>query len=272
MLCILFLAACSCNSKEQYKEVTNPIAYITQADLDKRLLEEQRLDRLNLLEERLVFIEIKETNKEGKVLYSSGRGILMDSYGLVVTASHVLLPTKGYEVDSINVWGFRFEAQVEAYYALSHPEIDVGIIRLPKMVGGLLESIPISTKFKILAGGVFIPNFDKEKEKLNKFDIQIGKATGGVRVTFTNIDFPAQESLRLDLKIIPGQSGSPVFDRYGNLAGIVSSAGVEDKFGAIIGPDKTQEALVDLLNQEKGLFDKEAQILMDMLKLKDKKQ
>jgi len=222
------------------------------ANLEEKIERNENLNRFNLLEERLLLITTYMTDINGEEIARGSRGVLMDSHGLAIVAGHALQPPKGGKIIGISAWALSYGKPVKVYYAIPHPEIDIGIIRVP--IKKSVKTLKFSTEIKMVAGDLFVPKFNahnkgKEAFKMHKTKILKTQINDEVDTQYKN-----QACVIVDTLTIAGQSGSPVFDRWGNLAGIVIMVGDKDSPGIILHLEDMKKGFYDLIVQEEKMF------------------
>jgi S1-C subfamily serine protease len=153
-----------------------------------------------------------------KALRGGGSGVIVDPRGYVVTCAHVVDRAKVVTVTVTNIGTFK------AKVIFSDPSIDLAVLRL--MTGRFKGDLPFC---KISDELVEIG--DKVVAIGNAFGLGLTVTRGIVSATLRIID--GRVVCQTDASVNPGNSGGPVLNRDGDLAGIASA--IYSRHGGFIG-------------------------------------
>ena len=149
-------------------------------------------------------------------LKSSGTGFAISSDGYIVTNHHVIENAKSIEVKGING---NFMKKLTAKVVLSDKKNDLAIIKIDDSRFTSLGSIPYTFRKGVADVGenVFVLGFPMTSSMGEEV-----KLTNGIVSSKTG--FKGNNSLyQISAPIQPGNSGGPLFDKSGNLLGIVNA-------------------------------------------------
>lgn len=147
---------------------------------------------------------------------SSGTGFAISSNGYIVTNYHVIENAKSIEVKGING---NFTRKLSAKVAVSDEKNDLAIIKIDDARFTSLSSIPYSFRKGVADVGenVFVLGYPMT-------------STMGEEVKLTNGIVSSKTGYKGDISLYqisapvqPGNSGGPLFDKNGNLLGIVNA-------------------------------------------------
>jgi len=147
---------------------------------------------------------------------SSGTGFAISSNGYIVTNHHVINGAKSIEVKGING---NFTRKLSAEIAVSDEKNDLAIIKINDPYFTSLGTIPYTFRQALADVGesVFVLGYPMTRSMGEEV-----KLTNGIISSKTG--FQGDISMyQISAPIQPGNSGGPLFDKKGNLLGIVSA-------------------------------------------------
>ena len=147
---------------------------------------------------------------------SSGTGFAITSNGIIATNYHVIDGAKSIKVRGVN---FNFDKYYNAKVLVSDKNNDLALIRIEDINFKSLGTIPYTIKTITESAGenVFVLGYPL-------------RATMGEEIKLTNGIISSKTGFKGDITtyqisapVQPGNSGGPLFDRNGNLIGIVNA-------------------------------------------------
>lgn len=151
-----------------------------------------------------------------KAQASSGTGFAISSNGYIVTNYHVIDDAKSIEVKGING---NFTRKLSAEIAVSDEKNDLAIIKINDPYFTSLGSVPYTFRQALADVGesVFVLGYPMTSSMGEEV-----KLTNGIISSKTG--FQGDISMyQISAPVQPGNSGGPLFDKNGNLLGIVSA-------------------------------------------------
>ncbi len=176
----------------------------------------------------LVLIEVEETHKNAKADHGLGSGVVVDSFGNILTSLHVVEGSTSIKVT------FADGTESEAQIVLEQPENDIAVIQA-------LDT-PLSVVPAVLGNPNSMNVGDEAFVVGNPFGLY-SSMSAGVISGFDRV-FRSQDSkveihgmIQVDAAINPGNSGGPLLNRDGYVIGIVTGIlnPTEDNFFVGIG-------------------------------------
>lgn len=176
----------------------------------------------------LVLIQVEETHQDTDADHGLGSGVVIDSFGNILTSLHVVNGASTILVT------FADGTQSEAEIVVSQPENDIAVIQA--------YDTPLSLIPAVLGNPGSLRVGDEAYVVGNPFGLN-GSMSAGVISGF-NRTFQHTESnveltglIQVDAAINPGNSGGPLLDRNGYVVGIVTGIinPTEDTFFVGIG-------------------------------------
>ena len=176
----------------------------------------------------LVLIEVEETHKNAKADHGLGSGVVVDSFGNILTSLHVVEGSTTIKVT------FADGTESEAVIVLEQPENDIAVIQA-------LDT-PLSVVPAVLGNPNSMRVGDEAFVVGNPFGLY-SSMSSGVISGFDRVfrskgsDFEIQGMIQVDAAINPGNSGGPLLNRDGHVIGIVTGIlnPTEDNFFVGIG-------------------------------------
>jgi S1-C subfamily serine protease len=176
----------------------------------------------------LVLIEVEETHKNAKADHGLGSGVVVDSFGNILTSLHVVEGSTTIKVT------FADGTESEAEIVLEQPENDIAVIQA-------LDT-PLSVVPAVLGNPNSMQVGDEAFVVGNPFGLY-SSMSSGIISGFDRV-FRSQGStveiqgmIQVDAAINPGNSGGPLLNRDGHVIGIVTGIlnPTEDNFFVGIG-------------------------------------
>jgi S1-C subfamily serine protease len=169
----------------------------------------------------------------------TGAGVIVSARGKVVTAAHVV---QGMDSITVEVLG---DDPVPARVILIEPKADLALIQVEGMsrdagVARLADSDQVRAGQQVIIVGA-------------PYGLRHSLSTGVISARWApgavNADFPLSEFFQTDAAINTGNSGGPMFDREGNLIGIVShiisKSGGNEGLGFVVSSNTVKRLLLD---------------------------
>ncbi len=161
----------------------------------------------------LVLIQVEEKHKNAESDYGLGSGVIVDSFGNILTSLHIV---KGASTIKVT---FADGTQSEAIIVQELPEIDIAVIQA--------YDTPLSVVPAVLGNPNAMQVGDEAFVVGNPFGLY-GSMSAGVisgfdrvfKVTGSNVEIPGM--IQVDAAINPGNSGGPLLNRDGQVVGIVT--------------------------------------------------
>ena len=190
---------------------------------------------------------------------SSGTGFAISSNGYIVTNHHVIDKAKSIEVKGVNG---NFSRKLNAELVVSDEKNDLAIIKINDPLFSSLGSIPYTVRQGVADVGenVFVLGYPLTSSMGEEV-----KLTNGIVSSKTGFQGDIS-TYQISAPVQPGNSGGPLFDKNGNLIGVVNAkhtmaenAGYAIKFNYVknlieLLPQTISFPQVNLLNG-KGLTD-----------------
>ena len=161
----------------------------------------------------LVLIQVEEKHKDAASDFGLGSGVIVDSFGNILTSLHVV-----DEASRIMVT-FADGTQSEAIIVLEQPEIDIAVLQA--------YDTPLSVVPAVLGNPNSMRVGDEAFVVGNPFGLYSSMSAGVIsgfdRVfKLTNSDIEIEGMIQVDAAINPGNSGGPLLNRDGQVVGIVT--------------------------------------------------
>jgi S1-C subfamily serine protease len=173
-----------------------------------------------------IYDDIKVINSPIK--HSSGSGFAISSNGIIVTNHHVISNAKKIYVRGINS---DFDLLYTAKIILSDNNNDLALIQIDDNNFKSIGKIPYRIKSKLSEVGedVFVLGYPLRSTMGNEI-----KLTNGIVSSQTGFQ-GSINSYQISAPIQPGNSGGPLFDKQGNIIGIINAqhAGAQNASYAI---------------------------------------
>jgi len=161
----------------------------------------------------LVLIQIEEKHENARSDFGLGSGVVVDSFGNILTSLHVV---KGASTIKVT---FADGTESEAIIVLEQPEIDIAVIQA------------LDTPLFVVPAVLGNPNAMRVGDEAfvvgNPFGLYSSMSSGVIsgfdRVfKLTNSDIEIAGMIQVDAAINPGNSGGPLLNRDGHVVGIVT--------------------------------------------------
>ena len=153
--------------------------------------------------------QIKEATKlpEGAVVKSGGSAFLIDGKGFLLTNAHVL---KGSSAVVANAEGQEFKTSI---VFVDHQK-DLAVLKITDTDYAPIKALPYDFKSSSINLGpkVFTLGYPRNEITYNEGYLSAGSGFDGDTTT-----------LQIALLANPGNSGGPVFNKYGDIVGILST-------------------------------------------------
>ncbi len=181
-----------------------------------------------VIQPSLILIQVEEKHKDAASDFGLGSGVIVDSFGNILTSLHVV-----DEANKIMVT-FADGTQSEAIIVLEQPEIDIAVLQA-------LDT-PLSVVPAVLGNPNSMRVGDEAFVVGNPFGLYSSMSAGVIsgfdRVfKLTNSDIEIPGMIQVDAAINPGNSGGPLLNRDGHVVGIVTGIlnPTEDSFFVGVG-------------------------------------
>ncbi|MBI5965614.1 MAG: trypsin-like peptidase domain-containing protein [Chloroflexi bacterium] len=176
----------------------------------------------------LVLIQVEETHKNAESDHGLGSGVVVDSFGNILTSLHVVAGATGIKVT------FADGTESEAEIVLEQPENDIAVIQALDTPLVLVPAILGNPNSMRVGDEAFVVG--------NPFGLYSSMSAGVIsgfdRVFhLTNSNIEIHGMIQVDAAINPGNSGGPLLNRDGFVIGIVTGIvnPTEDNFFVGIG-------------------------------------
>ena len=161
----------------------------------------------------LVLIQVEEKHKNAKSDFGLGSGVVVDSFGNILTSLHVV---KGASTIKVT---FADGTESEAVIVNQQPEIDIAVIQA--------YDTPLFVTPAVLGNPNAMHVGDEAYVVGNPFGLYSSMSAGVIsgfdRVfTLTNSNIEIHGMIQVDAAINPGNSGGPLLNRDGHVIGIVT--------------------------------------------------
>lgn len=161
----------------------------------------------------LVLIQVEEKHKNAESDYGLGSGVIVDSFGNILTSLHIV---KGASTIKVT---FADGTESEAIIVQELPEIDIAVIQA--------YDTPLSVVPAVLGNPNAMQVGDEAFVVGNPFGLYSSMSAGVIsgfdrvfKVTGSNVEIPGM--IQVDAAINPGNSGGPLLNRDGQVVGIVT--------------------------------------------------
>jgi len=161
----------------------------------------------------LVLIQVEEKHKNAESDYGLGSGVIVDSFGNILTSLHIV---KGASTIKVT---FADGTESEAIIVQELPEIDIAVIQA--------YDTPLSVVPAVLGNPNAMHVGDEAFVVGNPFGLYSSMSAGVIsgfdrvfKVTGSNVEIPGM--IQVDAAINPGNSGGPLLNRDGQVVGIVT--------------------------------------------------
>lgn len=160
-----------------------------------------------------------ELNQSGSITQqssgkSSGTGFFVSSNGYIITNNHVVEGARNIKVTKVNGDSYKkYNAKVE----VSDKQNDLAIIKITDPSFSSIGSLPYT--FKFMAANVGEDCFVLGYPLVSTMGTDI-KLTNGVISSRTGFNGSVSE-YQMSAPVQPGNSGGPLFDKNGNIIGVV---------------------------------------------------
>ncbi|MBJ7427407.1 MAG: trypsin-like peptidase domain-containing protein [Bacteroidia bacterium] len=147
---------------------------------------------------------------------SSGTGFAISSNGYIVTNHHVIDKAKSIEVKGVNG---NFSRKLNAELVVSDEKNDLAIIKINDPLFSSLGSIPYTVRQGVADVGenVFVLGYPLTSSMGEEV-----KLTNGIVSSKTGFQGDIS-TYQISAPVQPGNSGGPLFDKNGNLIGVVNA-------------------------------------------------
>jgi S1-C subfamily serine protease len=181
-----------------------------------------------VIQPSLVLIQIEEAHEDAESDFGLGSGVVVDSFGNILTSLHVVAGASTITVT------FADGTRSEAIIVLEQPEIDIAVIQA--------YDTPLFVVPAVLGNPNAMRVGDEAFVVGNPFGLY-GSMSSGVISGFdrvftpTDSDIEIQGMIQVDAAVNPGNSGGPLLNRAGHVVGIVTGIlnPTEDSFFVGIG-------------------------------------
>ena len=199
--------------------------------------------------------EVKSKLPKNVNLISGGTGFLIDAKGFIITNAHVL---KGNSAIVVNNEGDEFNADI----AFIDVKKDLAILKIKDEDFKALKSLPYSIDKKNIDLGeeIFTLGFPKN-------DITY---TQGYLSSNTGLDGDTS-SYQIQMNSNPGNSGGPVFNKNGEIVGVLSSKQTQADGVTFVIKSKNVCNVLDDLKRDDTAFSKLKIPFVSSIKGKDRK-
>lgn len=176
----------------------------------------------------LVLIQVEETHKDADADHGLGSGVVIDSFGNILTSLHVVDGATGIKVT------FADGSESEAEIVVRQPENDIAVIQALDTPLVLIPAVLGNPNSMRVGDEAFVVG--------NPFGLYSSMSAGVIsgfdRVFhLTNSSIEIHGMIQVDAAINPGNSGGPLLNRDGYVIGIVTGIvnPTEDNFFVGIG-------------------------------------
>jgi S1-C subfamily serine protease len=161
----------------------------------------------------LVLIQVEEKHKDAESDFGLGSGVVVDSFGNILTSLHVVKGSSGIKVT------FADGTESEAIIVLEQPEIDIAVIQA--------YDTPLFVTPAVLGNPNSMRVGDEAFVVGNPFGLYSSMSAGVIsgfdRVfQLPDSDVEIHGMIQVDAAVNPGNSGGPLLNRYGHVVGIVT--------------------------------------------------
>ncbi len=158
--------------------------------------------------------ELQSADDKDPEAVTSGSGFVLDNNGHILTAGHVGV-SKGWYVNVTGPKGRVFRGNV---LSIRH-DTDMALIKITDPVG-LTPVVPVANPCLPVGGGIFSLGKPRQRTHTARFGT-VAAMSFGRPVKYRSFGYNDAMVLRLQTR--KGESGGPVFDNGGKLAGMVVS-------------------------------------------------
>jgi S1-C subfamily serine protease len=161
----------------------------------------------------LVLIQVEEKHKDAESDFGLGSGVVVDSFGNILTSLHVVKGSSGIKVT------FADGTESDAIIVLEQPEIDIAVIQA--------YDTPLFVTPAVLGNPNSMRVGDEAFVVGNPFGLYSSMSAGVIsgfdRVfQLPDSDVEIHGMIQVDAAVNPGNSGGPLLNRYGHVVGIVT--------------------------------------------------
>jgi S1-C subfamily serine protease len=161
----------------------------------------------------LVLIQIEEAHEDEKSDYGLGSGVVVDSFGNILTSLHVV---KGASTILVT---FADGTESEAILVLEQPDIDIAVIQA--------YDTPLFVVPAVLGNPNAMSVGDEAYVVGNPFGLYSSMSSGVIsgfdrvfKLTDSGIEIHGM--IQVDAAVNPGNSGGPLLNRAGHVVGIIT--------------------------------------------------
>ncbi|MFN8383219.1 MAG: trypsin-like peptidase domain-containing protein [Anaerolineales bacterium] len=166
-----------------------------------------------VIEPSLIWIQVEEKHKDARSDFGLGSGVIVDSFGNILTSLHVV------DGASIIIVTFADGNQSEAQIVNTLPERDIAVLQA------------IDTPLSVVPAVLGNPNSMRVGDEAfvvgNPYGLYSSMSSGVIsgfdrvfRVSGTDLEIPGM--IQIDAAVNPGNSGGPLLNRSGHVIGIVT--------------------------------------------------
>ena len=166
-----------------------------------------------VIQPSLIWIEVEEKHKDAKSDFGLGSGVVVDSFGNILTSLHVVDGATTIKVT------FADGTESEAQIVNAMPERDIAVIQA------------IDTPLSVVPAVLGNPNSMRVGDEAyvvgNPYGLYSSMSSGVIsgfdrvfRVSGTDLEIPGM--IQIDAAVNPGNSGGPLLNRSGHVIGIVT--------------------------------------------------
>lgn len=159
---------------------------------------------------------IRERKEKEKNAVSSGTGFALSSNGYIVTNYHVINNAKSIDVRGVNG---NLSKKLSAIIVASDKENDLAIIKINDVSFTSLGTIPYTFRIGIADIGESVFTLGYPLTQIMGEEIKLTNGIINSRTGFQG----STTYYQISAQIQPGNSGGPLFDKYGNVIGVTSS-------------------------------------------------
>lgn len=190
--------------------VTSPIQELSFQDLSDNVSEIQgNQENLELKIKEIESSIQTETSRNGTCFPLTNSGLLVTNYHVITEAKKVMIVSHTSDIPY----------NVEVIY--KDKDLDLAILKITDTTFSNFGGIPYSIVNRIpkLAEGIYTLGYPKKEVVYGEGCVSSGSGYNGDTTKF-----------EVSIPVNPGNSGSPVFDKYGNIIGLIDSKN-KDKVG-----------------------------------------
>ncbi len=184
-------------------------------EVTKKLLTDTSNSYVTMVVYEASLRELQASDDKDPEAVTSGSGFVIDNQGHILTAGHVGV-SKGWYVNVTGPNGRVFRGNVMAI----RPEADMALIKIADPSANLKPVEPVSSACLPVGEDIFSLGKPRQKTHTARFGT-VASMSFGRPVKYRSFGYPDAMVLRLQTR--KGESGGPVFDKTGHLAGMVVS-------------------------------------------------